>query len=535
MRIIFLKTIAGMLAFILAIIPVQAADVPQKNKVQTDNPRDIAFVNALKGVLPCTLDLIDSPGLNIAVARGGKVIFEGAYGYADVFKKKPMKLDTVFHSGSMGKVYTGIAIMQLVERGVISLDDPINKYLPFKVQNPLGGEEIKVYHLMTHSSGLMGDGAGSTFSEPLPLAESLKAKYATDQQPLMGGVPTWSYKTGEKRSYSNIGIATLGLIVERANPEQLSFSDFVEKNIMQPLGMTSTQYPPAQSKKHVRPDIWKRMSKGYNSSGDIYIETPRVYFGEFPAGGFVSIPRDHVRLFMALMNNGELDGVRILKAETVKQMLTVSGPSSHPGYPDLQHGLVWFLEDWAVAGKKAFHHGGGHMFGWRTMGIAWPDHDTAVVYAFNEWSAVKNKAYYPLINGIVRTLLEAELPVRAKPDLFDIKNLAWKASYLRGLLFVEGYRLSIGVPEELDIAVAKRIAKEAQAIPYSDGNSLPWDKEGFLAGVADMNTVELNREAITAFTNSDDMKISLEEAKRIWPWIGSKSAFANLAGTLTAK
>ena len=89
---------------------------------------------------------------------------------------------------------------------------------------------------------------------------------------------------------SNLGMGTLGLIVEETNPERLSYSDYVERYFMQPLGMKYSQYPPVQDQEHIRPEIWERKSVGYMPMGSGWIPTPAVYFGEFPAGGFVSTP-----------------------------------------------------------------------------------------------------------------------------------------------------------------------------------------------------------------------------------------------------
>lgn len=442
-----------------------------------------------------------------------------------------MQFDTVFRSGSMGKVYTGIAAMQLIERGQFALDDAIEEFLPFPVVNPLGRGPITIRHLMTHSSGLGGDAAGCVFSAPASLSATLAEIYARDEQPLWGGLPTWTYATGTDRMYSNIGIATLGLIVERSNPGGLSYSEFVEQNIMQPLQMTSTQYPPVQDNEHVRPDVWERRSKGYNSVGGVAIESPDVYIETIPAGAFVSIPRDHVRLFSALMNGGELDGARILSASSVDQMLSASGPASHPGYADSQHGLVWFLKDWAVEGQRAFFHGGGHMYGWRTMGIAWPDHDTAVVYAINEWATTPEKDYYSLINGCVASILASEPPANRVASQPHVEDLAWKASYLRGLLFVESYRFGIGVRETVDLDFAIAAASDVTRSTLSS-SVLPWDEDGFLQGVNDMNAVEPNVNAIQRFASDSTMKISLDEARQLAARFGSVGGYASLGGLL---
>jgi len=528
----WISSIAVTLLCALMVLPTRATDIPAVSKVYSQEGRDLALVNGLNAYIPEMMKLINTPGFNIAVARGGKLIWEGAYGYADVASKSVVTPDTVFRSGSMGKTYTGVAIMQLVDQGVISLDDPINKHLPFTVTNPYGGDEITVFHLMTHTSGMTGDAAASVFSKPRPLAEALEEIYSRETQPMLGRLPTWAMEPGKQRLYSNIGIATLGLIVERANPGELSFTDYVEKHIMLPLGMESTQYPPAQSEEYVRPDIWKRMSTGYNTMGDVWIPTPLVYFEEFPAGGFVSVPREHLRLLMAMHNGGELDGARILRADTAAQMLTqqVDGYITHGvPRPREQQGLIWWLRDWDKP-HKAFHHGGGHMYGWRTMAMYWPEYDTGVVFAFNEWSALANKGYYPLVENFIETWLRNELPPRpALPA--DIDNLAWKASYLRGLLFVEGYRFGIGVPEILDPLIAVDLARQASVDTWVQG-SPAWDQQAFVRGVRDMNAVTPEQQAVQEFVRKQ-MRISLDEAKALYPLISDAPAtFANLGGLL---
>src|SRR6185295_19108991 len=128
-------------------------------------PNEKALIAALKEDIPQILRLVGTPGLNLAIARRGQVIYEDGFGYADLERKIPMTAATVTHSGSMGKTYTATAVMQLVEQGVIGLDDPVNKYLKeFQIRNPLGDREITFRDLLTHRSGLNGNTAGSEFT-----------------------------------------------------------------------------------------------------------------------------------------------------------------------------------------------------------------------------------------------------------------------------------------------------------------------------------------------------------------------------------
>ena len=232
--------------------------------------------------------------------------------------------------------------MHLVDRGVIGLDDPISDHLPFEVHNPLGDRDVTVHDLLTHRSGLSGGGAKGVWDKPVPLEEALRASYDSDTSPLFGGTtPFWIGKVGEQYNYSNPGIATLGLIVQTANPDGLSFSDYAQRYIMDPLGMESSQYPPAQHEDYVRPDIRENMSTGLCAHGRRRgSRACRLYFSHYPAGGVLAKPADHIRLLTAMMNGGEYDGYRVLEPETVNEMLT-------PQYEDADSprgssgGLVW--------------------------------------------------------------------------------------------------------------------------------------------------------------------------------------------------
>jgi CubicO group peptidase (beta-lactamase class C family) len=103
----------------------------------------------------------------------------------------------------------------------------------------------------------------------------------------------------------NIALARGGEIIWE---EGFGFSEYVQRHVMDPLGMTSTQYPPVQDADHVRPDIFRNMSVGYTVMGKLRYRTTRQYFADYPAGTFVGTPGDHIRLLLAMANGGEYDG-----------------------------------------------------------------------------------------------------------------------------------------------------------------------------------------------------------------------------------
>ena len=478
------------------------------------------LIEALKSYIPHMIQQTGVWGLNIALARRGDVIWEEGFGWADVEKKIPMTKDTVFHSGSMGKTYTATAVMQLVDKGLIGLHDPINKYLKeFQVKNPLGDRDITFHDLLTHRSGLATNNAGCRFVTTTPLGRHLKEQYSKKMDKIYNEtvVPTWSAKVGEKYQYSNFGMATLGYLVEVINPEGLSYSEYVQKYIMDPLGMKSSQYPPIQDAAHVRPDIFARFSTGYAKFGQVDIPTPTIYFDDFPAGTVVSTPGDHIRLILAYLNQGRYRGYQLLKPETVKLMLTPQVPLGNQAL-----GLVWHLTN-VDKPDFSFGHAGAHMFGWYNNFRAYPKPNFALVVAVNSWdmtsAAFGNKEFNLLANFISTWIEHEEENVkRTSPST----SWAWKTSYVIGLIMAERLRGGLGIEEPLTPEMIEAMARGAKVRAGGEGKGiLTWDPDGFRAGIKDMIAVEMTFEGIKGFLKSDRLKITSQELEIITKELGS--------------
>ena len=464
---------------------------------------DEALISALEAYIPQVMAQHNTPGLNIAVARRGRVIWEEGFGYADLQARRPMTPETVFHSGSMGKTYTATAVMQLVERGVMGLHDPINQYLPFRVENPLGERDITVHDLLTHRSGLTSNAAGSQFTAPKPLGEHLAEGYAQEYFKSYDGtvLPRWSRKVGEAFQYSNFGIATLGYLVETTNPEGLGFPEYVQRHIIDPLGMTSSMYPAVQDAEHVRPDIFERFSKGYAQFGPVHLPTPTIYFADYPAGTVVSTPGDHIRVLLAYMHQGRLGDYQLLKPETVEQMLE---PQVEMGENAL--GLVWFLENLDETDVH-FGHGGAHMYGWTNIYRAYREQDFALVVAANHWPMTHERyREHRAIAAFISEWLERDDPsVLSAP-------WAWKASYVMGLFMIEQMKGALGIEGPVTPAMVDLMATDAKG--DAGGRGL-WDASGFRAGVHDMLTVEMTPAGIRAFLESDRLQVTTVELELI--------------------
>jgi CubicO group peptidase (beta-lactamase class C family) len=490
---------AALLSALPCTIAAQAA-------LDSSNQRLIA---ALQEFIPQVMRQNGTPGLNLALARDGRIIWEAGFGFADVARRIPMTARTVMRSGSMGKTYTATAVMQLVERGVLQLDAPINTYLKgFKAVNPLGERDITVRDLLTHRSGLAGNDAGSDFTAPVPLQQHIREGYAQSTFGSYGGVPRWSARVGERFQYSNFGIATLGYLVEVTNPEGLSFSDYVQRHIIEPLGMTSTQYPPVQDAAHIKPEIFARLSTGYALMGNVRIPTPAIYFADYPAGAVVTTPGDHIKLLLAYLNGGEYQGRRILQPETITRMLT---PETSRGAAT-QVGLVWMLTNHGTP-DFSFSHAGAHMFGWHNNYRAWPGRNLAVAICTNQWDMVlwgdpSWRADYMLIEDFIASWVAREDSLRVPPR----RSWAWKTSYVIGLNMAAQLKGLLGTRAPVTAGMIDRMATRAEMYATAPSGEPTWDPAGFRAGMTDMLAQQpLSAASIRTFLRSNRLQILPEE------------------------
>ena len=257
----------------------------------------------LDGYMPYALGSGDIPGAVVTVVKDGKILTARGYGYANVEKRTPVIPDqTLFRPGSVSKLVTWTAVMQQVERGKIDLDADVNTYLDFKIP-PRGGEPVTMRELMTHTAGFEETAKYLITTDPTklqPLGDYLKKR-----------VPERIFKAGTTPAYSNWGTTLAGYIVQRTSGTP--FTDYVDRNIFTPLGMDHSTF------RQPLPDNLKsRMATGYSRASEKPIEFEIV--GPFPAGALSSTGTDMARFMLAHLQGGELDGNRILTAETAELM-----------------------------------------------------------------------------------------------------------------------------------------------------------------------------------------------------------------------
>lgn len=165
------------------------------------------------------------PGLSLLVVRDGTIVRAEGFGLANVELQVPVKPETVFQSGSVGKQFTATGVMMLVEEDKIALDDPLTKYFP---DAPATWKEITVRELLSHTAGLGDYPKNFDFRKDWSEDEELK---------LIESIPL-AFPPGTKWAYSNFGYVTLGILIHRVTGQ--FYGDFLQDRIFKPLGMTST-------------------------------------------------------------------------------------------------------------------------------------------------------------------------------------------------------------------------------------------------------------------------------------------------------
>ena len=178
-------------------------------------------------------------GSTFVFLKDNKVIAEDMCGSANLEKKQPVDENTIYHWASNTKQFTGIAIMQLRDRGLLKLDDPVTKYLPElrAVHNPYGSmDDITIRHLMTHSAGFRNG------TWPWHAGKDWEPFEPTEYSQLVAMLPYTEilFKPGSKFSYSNPGIIFLGKIIEKLSGDDYEVS--IDKNILKPLEMYHTYF-----------------------------------------------------------------------------------------------------------------------------------------------------------------------------------------------------------------------------------------------------------------------------------------------------
>lgn len=390
-----LKTLLPAIAVFSITAPAWSEDDPG---IPMTSPELVGMsTERLERIAPAMQKYIDQqlvPGTVTLVARHGKVVHFEAQGFMDVDKKIPMRKDAMFRIASMTKPIASVALMMLWEEGKFQLSDPVSKFIPAFADQKVSttsdasgetGELVAVKRpasirdMLTHTAGLANSYRGNTayFGEHSAVTpEDSHASYIDR----LASFPL-NYQPGEEWQYSH-ATDVVGRLVEVMSG--MTLDEYMQKKIFEPLDMTDThfwlddtkggrlmsQYTPGEDMTIEVQDPGTEESRWINGSKNV----PRG------AGGLVSTPRDYMRFQQAMLNGGELDGVRLLAPSTISLMManhTGDLPLWLPG-PGMGFGLGWaVVEDRGEAATPLSE--GSAYWGGAYCTISWIDREEGLV------------------------------------------------------------------------------------------------------------------------------------------------------------
>jgi len=369
-----------MTLILVALLSLVAPAMAQENRVaagktvpttslQQQGPTDPAELEAfLDDLLGKQMEEYHIAGAAVSVVKDGKLFFAKGYGYADLERGVPVDPEqTIFRIGSVGKLFTWTAVMQLVEQGKLDLDADVNTYLDFRIPDTYP-QPITLKHLMTHTSGLEDRWYGSVVSDAkdvVPVREFLISHMTARVRP-----PGYA-------GYSNYNAILAGYIVARMSGQP--YDEYIQEHILDPLGMVhSTARSP------IPPDLRPLASVGYTYGDGVFQAFPD-FIGQpagLPSGAHQASVTDMARFMIAHLQNGRYSDAnipegRILKESTAQQMHT----TLYTPDPRLL-GTAYGLFDWSDNGQQTLGHTGYSppMYG---LLLLLPDQNLGVYVVYN--------------------------------------------------------------------------------------------------------------------------------------------------------
>ena len=346
----------------------------------------------MDGVVPLQLHREDIAGAVVIVVKDGNVLFQKGYGYADVDKKTPVTPDgTLFRPGSVSKLFTWTAVMQMVEQGKIDLDRDINDYLDFKIPATYS-KPITMRNLMTHTPGYeeaIKDLIVTKGSQPISIGDYLRTH-----------MPERIFAPDTTPAYSNYGATLAGYIVERVSG--MPFDDYVNKNVFGPLGMTHSTF-----RQPLTPALLSMMSSAYHL-GSGKAEPYEIIVAE-PAGSSATSAADIAHFMFAHLQNGEWNGAHILKPETVAMMHSRQF-GVNPSLPGMALG---FYEE-TRNGHRIIGHGGDTQFFHSDLHLI-QDANIGFFVSYNSAGRGEANSRGALFNAFLNRYLPYSIPASTKP------------------------------------------------------------------------------------------------------------------------
>lgn len=356
-------------------------------------------------------------GLSVAIVdEEGKLMSDG-FGYANKEKKDKASSETLFPIASITKTFTGIAVMQLAEKGLIDLDKPIGDYIE-ELSLPGGEEEIITTRmLLTHHSGIQGD---ILYNWYLPEVSDNPLIY--EQVVDLINKEGCIFPPGKMYSYSNSGYSLLGVLIHRISGTP--YVDYIRSHILEPLEMESTIMFPGEEAEN-------EIATGYDGKTS---STMPMKLG-IPAGGMALASNDAVKYLQAVINT--YHGNEILLKKTTLHQMMISQNDSIPLDKDFSIGLSWFLQNPIKTYTKYTSHR-GELPPYHSMLVILPELKIGVCIATNtNDSSIPDEMAHDIIGKLYeyKTGEEIELQNHKGQGTFDLSKMKAYEGYYPNVYF----------------------------------------------------------------------------------------------------
>ncbi len=346
------------------------------------------------------LDEFKAVGISAAVVKDGQIVYNESFGFKDLETKTPLSNDDIMRIASISKSFTATSLLQLVDKGIISLDDDVSNLIGFKIRNPHHPDvPITLRMVLSHTASIRDKEDYFTLDHlnPAVYGDCVESYF--------------EYKPGDGYNYSNMGLNLAGSILEKVSG--IRFDDYVRENVIWKLGLYGGHnIDSLDANKFAfiysyEDSTFVKSEGAYRSRAD---EMPDYIMGYTapifsPTGGVKISARDLAKYMMMHMNYGEYNGVRIISEESAKAMQTPVWIIKEDG--EEQYGLCFkeftdFIDDpkYNVAGSYPVGHTGG-AYGLNSIMIWSPADNWGIVAMTNGYAPVKGKSFLKTLTNAI--------------------------------------------------------------------------------------------------------------------------------------
>lgn len=406
--------------FILSAILLSACSTPPQKPTVTESG-DYSYTRQyISWLIEEGMDDDDVTGLSIALVDDQRVVWAQGFGYADRAGRVKATADTPYHLGSIAKVFTATAAMQLAEQGKLDIDQPLQRYLPqFTIKSRYGdASAITPRNILTHHSGLPGYWVrGMADRHPAPFEEQVAAvrnEYLAT-------------RPGSVFAYSNLGYSLLGAAIGEVSGD--CYAGYMNRYLLQPLGMTRSEFAA------------RIPGKAYKDGKEV----EAIPLRDLPSSSLISSASDMTHFMRMLFADGRFNGRQIIKPESLREMYRAQNTDVALDF-DFRMGLGWMLSGVDVPGAGAVVSHGGTTLNYHTMLALLPEHKLGVVVLSN--SANSQALVAKVSEETLRLALEAKRGITPPQKPFvedklvplaadDLRDYAGYFETLIGLVKVE--------------------------------------------------------------------------------------------------